>query len=464
MNFKTKLYLAIFLFLSLFSPLIYNIISLANTCIYAIDFPIYQQAIYDSYTLKNPNPFLTIRNIHILQDHFDPVFLLAGPWAALFNHSPHSLLVFEWGFIIATLGALIYFSPKVSIGLLWSFLLLWNRGILHALGYPIHPTTWSILPITLMLIGIKEKRICLFWGSTLSLLFFKEVFPLATLGLSLALILKKDYHKGIPLLLISLIFSLFNFQWRYHLLEGQNLNYTALAITPWIDNFPSQLSLLPLTEIFKQILPGIVALILTTSKKTWVKEDLFIIAFWLPLFLIHFIALKFGYHYGILTSWPLVLLLWNKDCLLDKRAIIALVIACFYTGFGTHKRNYQVLLKDTIHQSCQITPSKRKSLKKIQTLTAQIPLNKTLLTTVGTAPLIMRPNAKIYIINGFSEILKQYDFLLIGRNSRPLNKEIIKKLWTNCLKQNSDNILFKDDYHLLVEGSLDYNCLPLNAP
>ena len=460
MNIK-KLSFIVLLFLSLVSPLINNIISLANTCIHAIDFPIYQQAIYDSFASKNPNPFLTVRNIHILQDHFDPIYLLAGPWAALFNNSPHSLLFFEWLFVLATVGFLIRFSQNTSTALFWSFLLLWNRGVLHALGYPIHPTTWSLLPLTLTLIALKEKRLWLFWSSILSLLFFKEVFPLATLGLSLAFIAKKDFRKGMPLLSISILFCLFNFQWRHHLLAGTSLNYAAPFLSPWIENFSSRLTMLPFKEFFKHLLPGIIVLIWMTARKAWVKEDFFLIALWLPLFLTHTIAIKFGYHYGVLISWPLILLLWNKDFLFkDKWALIALTMACIYTSFGTHKRNHLTLFKDTIHQNCQISSEKRDSIKTVQSLIARISLNKTLLTNVGMAPLVLRPNAKIYIIEGFSKKLDQYDLLLLGRNSRPLNRKKMEQTWNNCLQQNSGNILFQDKYHLLIQGPVSYDCMP----
>ena len=133
----------LFLIISLLSPLIQQIVALSNNCLNSYDFGIYQQAIYDSFSYLNPNPFLSVRNIHALQDHFDPIFLLAGPWSALFNYSPYSLLVFEWFFVVATLIALIYFSNDTKSALFWSLMLLWNRGLLNALNFPIHPTTWA---------------------------------------------------------------------------------------------------------------------------------------------------------------------------------------------------------------------------------------------------------------------------------------------------------------------------------
>ena len=448
---------------SLFSPLIYNIVSLANNCENVADFSIYQQAIYDSFALANPNPFLTIRNVHILQDHFDPVFLLAGPWAALFNYSPYSLLVFEWLFLAATLGVLIYYSQDIKTVLLWSFLLLWNRGIIHAVGYPIHPTTWSMLPITLMIIAIKEKRERLFWISSLSLLFFKEVFPIAILGLSGGFFLTRHYKKGSILLAVSLLFCLFNFYGRTHLLEGESLNYAASIWKPWRDNFWEQFSRFPIKSLLmKDLVTGALAFCLIVAKKSFKQEEFLLLAFWLPLFLIHTIAIKFGHQYGVLIYWPLMLLLWKKNFLFkDKWVVLSLIIACIHTAFGTHTKNYFYIFKQKIRNHCEISQTKRKSIKKVQSLVFQIPISNTLLSTGGNIPVMLRPGTKIYHLKGASPPLKQYDYLLLGRKEDfyPLNKKELEQIWNNCLKRPPSDILFVDDYHLLAKGPVSSECL-----
>ena len=459
-----KYALILFTVASLFSPLVGNIISLANNCENVIDFTIYQQAIYDSFAFKNPNPFITIRNIHILQDHFDPVFLLAGPWAALFNYSPYSLLVFEWIFLLATLWALIHYSQNTKNALFWSFLLLWNRGILHAMDYPIHPTTWSMLPITLMFIAIKEKRERLFWFSTLSLLFFKEIFPLGTLGLSIGFFLIKRYKKGSIIFVISTLFCLFNFYGRPLLLEGNSFSYSARFLTPWFDNFFGQISRFPLGPFLKQILPGALVFYWVMAKKSFKQEDFLLISFWLPIFFLQTIVLLFGYHYGILISWIPILILWNKDFLFENKWIATtLVIASVYTGFGTHKRNYLLPFQNKIKQYCENSSKKRNSTKKIQGLTQKIPTDKTLLSTGGIIPHVLKPGSQIYYMNSeFSEKLDRYDFVLIGKNENayPVKKKDLENTWKCFLKQNFSNVIFNDDYHLLIKNPINKQCIP----
>ena len=59
----------------LFSGLIIfvNIKGILLNCFHATDFGIYQQAIYDIAYNLDPNPFVSVRNIKIFNDHFDPI-------------------------------------------------------------------------------------------------------------------------------------------------------------------------------------------------------------------------------------------------------------------------------------------------------------------------------------------------------------------------------------------------------
>ena len=466
MNASVKILAGLVLALSLFSPLIYNIVSFAHNCENVCDFSIYQQAIYDSFALKNPNPFLTIRNTHILQDHFDPIYLLAGPWAALFDNSPYSLLVFEWLFLLATLGVLIHFSKDNRSLFLWSFLLLWNRGIIHAVGYPLHPTTWSMLPITLMVLAIKEKREKLFWISTLSLLLFKEIFPVATLGLSLGFLATKNHRKGVILLGISLLFCCFNFYGRTLLLEGEAVSYAANFLKPWTDHFGTTLLRFPLKSALKYLLPGVLILCWTLSRKKFTREDFLTLSFWLPILLIQTVALRFDYHNSVMLCWPPLLLLWGKEHLLTKQFFVIFTIAYIYTGFTSHKKNYLPIFSDRIKvpsmgEYCELSRAKRESIKKVKSLVWETPIDSTLLGTGGIIPAILRPKAKVYHIGGYSPRLEQYDFLLLGRREDfyPLKKNQLERIWANCLKSPPSRILFSDDYHTMVQGPVSGECL-----
>lgn len=79
---------------------------LRYACMHAIDFSIYQQAMYDFFAQKTLNPWLTIRNIAFFNDHFDPIVLLAGLLINIWP-SPESMIVFEYSFLILSVIAII---------------------------------------------------------------------------------------------------------------------------------------------------------------------------------------------------------------------------------------------------------------------------------------------------------------------------------------------------------------------
>ena len=141
--------------------------------------------------------------------------------------------------------------------------------------------------------------------------------------------------------------------------------------------------------------------------------------------------------------------------------LTALVVICIYTSFGTHKRNYLTIFQDHIKQNCEISLSKRNSIKKIQSLISQIPSSKTLLSTGGIIPHVLRPGIKIYYKGGFSKKLEEYDFVLIGRkeNSHPLDINDIEKSWKCFIEKAPYSIIFKDDFHLLLQSPFPKQCI-----
>ena len=459
--------LVVFLGLSLLSPLAGNWISLSNNCENNYDFGIYQQAIYDSFSLGKANPYLSVRDIYALQDHFDPVFLLAGPWAWLFNYSPYSLLVFEWLFLVASLGCLILYSRNKKEALLWCFILLWSRGIMTAMNYPIHPTTWSMLPITLLCISLHEGREKLFWASFLSLLFFKEIFPLATLSLGLAFLMAKEWKKGGIVFLISLVFCLFNFQWRGILLEGETYGYGTRILGPYLIDFmgtvKKEVMNFNIKAFIYSFLPSLIVLSFASFKRALGRSDLFILAFYLPLFAIHMIHGHFDFQYGVVLSLPPLLILWKKrELLSNKKFKIVLSLALVLTSARFHETNIRHILGK--NDKCEISPSHRESIRKVRRLIFNYPPETTILATGGSIPSILRPRAKIYHAKRVrSKNPPQYDLVLIGNEGDfwPMTEKEILQAHEVCQGEDSANILFEDRYHLLLKGPVSEECLVL---
>ena len=98
------------LFTTALLPLLLNIKSITYNCYSVNDFSVYQQAIYDILTLKEWNPYLTVRHINIFNDHFDPILYLAVFFTAIFGQGFQQLLIFEWLFFIGIIVSICQLS------------------------------------------------------------------------------------------------------------------------------------------------------------------------------------------------------------------------------------------------------------------------------------------------------------------------------------------------------------------
>jgi hypothetical protein len=201
-----------------FIPLLSNIVKLAFNCLHATDFSIYQEAIYRIADFKSLNPYVYVRDLHIFSDHFDPVIFLTLPFVWLTNFSPYSLLVFEYLFFIGLLFFVFKLNkekdPSVLVFAL--ILVIFNRPILEGIGYPIHPTTWTILPGFLLFYFYQKSNDLGLILTAFAFCFFKEIFPASILGLSIFLLLKKRFKISLFLLSFSIAITYFNFVIRLH--------------------------------------------------------------------------------------------------------------------------------------------------------------------------------------------------------------------------------------------------------
>ncbi len=121
-------------------PLLFNIKSMTYNCSHALDFPIYQQGIYDILTLKEWNPYMTIRNLNLFNDHFNPILYLAVLFTAVFGQGFQQLLIFEWLFLLGLIISICYiYRSNISKSIPYIFCTLTTALLLVPLRYPIHP-------------------------------------------------------------------------------------------------------------------------------------------------------------------------------------------------------------------------------------------------------------------------------------------------------------------------------------
>ena len=135
------------------------ILKLNSNCFHATDFGIYQEAIYKIAQLGDFNPYLYTRKVNIFNDHFDPIILLAAGFIKIFGQKGSNLIIFEYLFFLGIFAYI--FSIKnlrLEQKLYFSFCILFTKGLLSGLNFPIHPTTWSMFPCFLLPFLIKRNR------------------------------------------------------------------------------------------------------------------------------------------------------------------------------------------------------------------------------------------------------------------------------------------------------------------
>ena len=216
-----------------------NEFHLSNT-----DIIIYVTAL-QKISFDNINPFIPARQIHIFNDHFDPILFLVAPIVQIFHKvfgiSPVIVsMIIEVLFFIATAFLILYlFKKKLITSSLITFVLVYffyNPTTFDSLGFSIHPTTWSVFPIAILGWTVMTKRFSLIIVSSIFLMSFKEEFPFAILMLSFYYLIKKQKKEGLILFALAGIWILFVYKIRLIIWNNESMSYGSNLLT----NFFSQ--------------------------------------------------------------------------------------------------------------------------------------------------------------------------------------------------------------------------------
>ncbi len=196
-------------------------------CFNNYDLGIYAQAIH-LLSLKNPNPWLSVRDIHLFNDHFDPILFTLLPIKGLVQPA---LLGIRTEMTVALLGLIpLLVIVRKELLSITSFLFvatfsLFTPVVLDAYFYPIHPGTWSLLPLSLTLMFLLLNK----WPWALFTFAFvllcKEEFPIVGIAIASALFLQKKYKASFGFAAVSIAWGILVFVLRPHIL-GPSGQYT----------------------------------------------------------------------------------------------------------------------------------------------------------------------------------------------------------------------------------------------
>lgn len=212
-------------------------------CNNGYDLGIYAQAVRD-IGRGDLNPWIAIYNMHFFADHFDPIFVLISGLGSLMDPSLYLMLV-ELGAILGAFALLVRFAVKAdysaSLTLCLGALFLFSCGVINAVTFPVHPSTWATIVFLGLAVATARDRVGWIVALALALLLFKEEHIYVVLALGLYYVLLKRFRLGAGLLVLGSAWYVLTFHLR-PLLTGPITPYTESFLSPWREDFGGALA------------------------------------------------------------------------------------------------------------------------------------------------------------------------------------------------------------------------------
>ncbi len=189
------------------------------------DLGIYHQALSQLSRFDSLNPFVSVHQQHIFNDHFDPILLIVAPLFNLWN-SAILLIVIDLAMTLIGLVPILLLLEKKLAGMVdarrGQYLrlvvvcgYLFNDFLWKALLFPSHPTQWAMAFVAWTLYYYELKRFGWgFWISMVLLFACKEEFPFLGVMLGVALFTRKFKLEAILTIALSMLFIVFTTMFR----------------------------------------------------------------------------------------------------------------------------------------------------------------------------------------------------------------------------------------------------------
>lgn len=278
------------------------------------DLGIYSQALA-RLARDPPNPWLSGRQIHLFNDHFDPVLFLAAPFARVFPAVQVGLFV-EGLCAVLALWPLAWLARegRLSLRALWMLggMLVLHPGVTQALGFPFHPTVWAMAPMAWLLAALILERWRIALLALVLLLACKEEFPFVGLALSPLVFLRAPRSVAWTFVSISAAWGLFALVLRPKLL-GDVMPYASLpfrgleeGLGAFLSTRLSRSALMAMGDLLVSFVP----MILWLGWERWKKKaplPVWLFAALIPLLGIRFLSVAWRDHYGAVVVAAAVL-------------------------------------------------------------------------------------------------------------------------------------------------------------
>lgn len=302
------------------------------------DLGIFAQALA-SIRPGNLNPFLPAINLRLFNDHFDPILLLVAPLTTVLEPAYAALLAEHVLVLLSPLPLVVMFrrseySPLLAVAITY---LLFNRGMLSALSYPVHPTTWAAFFMVLAGAILLRGRLVWLPATAVLLMACKEEFPFVVLVLGLGVLVQGRRRWGSALAILALAWIAGVFLLRPALL-GPTQEYASRILKPMVEapltTLLNRLTTLGEAKRFGQTLFPLVPLLYALWRGRIAPNWIFLAA-GLPLLAIRLIAGAWNFHYLAPVAPLLLLALFRgHGTPLRWRHASLCILAVFVAGVG----------------------------------------------------------------------------------------------------------------------------------
>ncbi len=452
-------------------PLLLNIKGITYNCYNAVDFSIYQQAVYDVLTLKEWNPYLTIRNINFLNDHFVPILYLAVLFTAVFGQGFLQLLIFEWLFFLGLIISILYIHrSNISKSIPYICCALTTNLLLMPLLYPIHPDTWSCLPLFWSTYFIVKNKIRILPALVFLTCLFKESFGFTFFPLGIFYVAKKEFKIGGAITIIASLF-IFNELYLREYFFGPIMNYGDQFLKSFfnVSHLVSKVFLnTSIITFLLKLSPFILSFFFFlknyNNKKLIVLKKVFpVLLIFTPLLLLQMYYNKNGQHYGSQFAGILIgaMVSFNVFHKISKKQKIFVLSLFILSSLEIYARYFNKLALSNYKNRCNIESEKIKDNKIIRSHVFQTSPSTTILASGGIIPFIMMSNKKIFHYGGFSQKRASYDYIILEKNNsgniRPVTNKEIQNVILNC-KNLAEEIYLDNKYFFFAKGKFE-NCV-----
>lgn len=471
-----KKFLSLLLLLILVSVPAANMIAVHGNCMNLFDIAIYHQALINMFGEDGINPFLTVRGLHIFNDHFDVVVVFAATVVQAMGASIWATILFEWFCYLIFIATVYWLKKEWKSGefLLFAFLTVFSRGIVAAQVYPVHASFWSMAVWACVVWSLlhTKSRWPLF-VSAFGLCLFKESYAVvvAFLGLGLLGLGGEQRKRGYFVFALGFLWFLVAVPLRPYIVGSFN-NYGHRLFEGFFTNPIGYVQHIFLQADYRGFLKTMAPLILLLSfhlyrsSKAERKQWVFAFLLLFPLFVLQWVWGSFILHYAFpffAVVLSLIVFQGGITRLAQSPKIAALTVIVFLLSVSSVYEKAAKMILFQKSPKCIWNAEKNQQTAQIIDMFRE-PEGIAIASTNGITPRLLRRGLKVYSVPHGEVEPTAYTHIILERNGSgdtyPISKDTVESFKQSCAPY-ATKVIFDDQYYYVAQGNFPNTCLNL---